>query len=274
MKKIYQSIFLAFAVVSYAQTLTLVKDIRSGSASSSATNFAVYNNKMFFSANDGTSGTELWTSDGTTSGTQRVADMNPGTGNFNPTNLKSFDNTLFFAGGLGMPEGVELYKYTESDGIQLFADIKPGSASSSPSLLAPLSTLLYFKAAEPTSTNTRLYVTDGTNLPVMMDPAFIVSNSMMAFMDKLIIYGGYDTSDLEPYIFDGTTFTLLKNIRATGSSNVNNLYYSASQNLVYFTARSDEYGTEPWVTDGTPEGTRLLKDINQIGSAIQAYRIL
>lgn len=267
MKKIYQSIFLAFAVVSYAQTLTLVKDIRPGTAASSAINFAVYNNKMFFSANDGTSGAELWTSDGTAAGTQRVEDFNAGSGSFSPANLKSFAGKLFFSGGVSaMPSGAELYTYTESDGIQLFADIKPGSASSSPSLLSPLSGLLYFKATEPASTNPRLYATDGTNPPVMVDPAFIVSNSMIPFNGKLIIYGGYDTSDMEPYIFDGTTFTLLKNIRGTGSSNVSNLFYSTTQNLVYFTARSDESGTEPWVTDGTPVGTRLLKDINQTGA--------
>ena len=30
---------------------------------------------------------------------------------------------------------------------------------------------------------------------------------------------------------------------------------------MFFALRDSEHGTEPWRTDGTPSGTRLLKDI-------------
>lgn len=32
--------------------------------------------------------------------------------------------------------------------------------------------------------------------------------------------------------------------------------------IAYFVATTDEYGTEVWRSDGTPEGTRVLKDID------------
>jgi len=40
--------------------------------------FYVYNNKMYFHGNTSTSGTELWSSDGTVSGTGMVAEINAG----------------------------------------------------------------------------------------------------------------------------------------------------------------------------------------------------
>ena len=58
---------------------SLVKDINPGSASfrlpASLTNVG---GTLFFSADDGTHGSELWKSDGTAAGTVLVKDINPG----------------------------------------------------------------------------------------------------------------------------------------------------------------------------------------------------
>jgi ELWxxDGT repeat protein len=59
--------------------------------------------KVFFAADDGVHGVELWQSDGSLDGTQLVADLSPGSKNSDPDNLISVGTSLFFSvndGGL------------------------------------------------------------------------------------------------------------------------------------------------------------------------------
>ena len=73
----------------------MVKDIRSGIASSGltldiSTKSAVFHNGfLYFTANDGIHGNELWRTDGTSSGTVLVKDIQPGIGSSNPNQLTS-----------------------------------------------------------------------------------------------------------------------------------------------------------------------------------------
>jgi ELWxxDGT repeat protein len=56
---------------------------------------------LYFAANDGSSGTELWASDGTLAGTQRVQDIAPGPANANPGGLAIAGDRLFFGANSG-----------------------------------------------------------------------------------------------------------------------------------------------------------------------------
>jgi len=51
-----------------------VKDINPGPGGSSPFGFTVLNNALYFSADDGTNGFELWRSDSTEAGTVRVGE--------------------------------------------------------------------------------------------------------------------------------------------------------------------------------------------------------
>ncbi len=65
--------------------VVLVKEINPGigsynfADSSDPDSLVEFNDRLFFSADDGENGKELWVSDGTTKGTQLLIDINPGT---------------------------------------------------------------------------------------------------------------------------------------------------------------------------------------------------
>ena len=89
------------------------------------------------------------------------------------------------------------------------------------------------------------------------------------FNGKFYFGGNNGTSGEELWATDGTengTY-LVKEIRGE-DSNGNN--YGSNPNgftvigdTMYFIANDGEYGSEPWMTDGTANGTRMLKDIRE-----------
>jgi ELWxxDGT repeat protein len=86
----------------------MVKDIRSGSSSSSPYQLTAVGNTLYFAANDGTNGAELWKSDGTTSGTVMVKDINPGNPNGDIYYLTAVGDNFYFRATDGT-NGYELY---------------------------------------------------------------------------------------------------------------------------------------------------------------------
>ncbi len=71
---------------------------------SSWSNFTILNNKVYFLANDGTTGMELWVTDGTNGGTNLLLDIFPGTvaGPFSGGTMQKSGNNLFFVANDGV----------------------------------------------------------------------------------------------------------------------------------------------------------------------------
>ncbi|MCB9149646.1 MAG: hypothetical protein H6641_12870 [Caldilineaceae bacterium] len=87
---------------------------------------------LFFGANDGVHGKELWRSDGTVDGTFMVTDMNPGIAGSGPDNFIGKGNRFYFTAHDGA-HGRELWQSDgTAAGTQLVADLYEGSASSQP----------------------------------------------------------------------------------------------------------------------------------------------
>ena len=72
----------------------MVKDINSGSGSSSPSYFTAVGNTLYFRADDGTNGNELGKSDGTASGTVMVKDIRSGSFSSSPSFLTAVGLSL------------------------------------------------------------------------------------------------------------------------------------------------------------------------------------
>jgi ELWxxDGT repeat protein len=274
-----------------AEGTQLLKDINPGSSpygspySSSASNFTEVEGKLFFIANDGTTGGELWVSDGTTEGTQLLIDINPGNASSNASGFTEFNGKLFFIANDGVT-GTELWVSDgTAEGTQLLKDINPGSSpygspySSSASNFTEVEGKLFFTANDGV-TGTELWVSDGTaegtQLLKDINPGsspygspYSSSASNFTEVDGKLFFTANDgVTGTELWVSDGTAegTQLLKDINP-GSSPYGSPYSSSASNFtevegkLFFTANDGVTGTELWVSDGTAEGTQLLKDI-------------
>ena len=234
--------------------VVLVNDINPGRDSSLFySEFAEFNGKLYFAANDGTLGSELYVTDGTTEGTQLLADIRPEDnrsnyfpGNSFPRNFTEFNGKLYFtAVGETRPGGEqigrELYVTDgTSEGTQLVKDIFPGTFStraaysvnsSSPDNFTEFNDKLYFSASS--QDGRELFVTDGTT----------------------------EGTQLVADIFPGI-YRSIFSINYDSAYDSSPRYITELNDKLYFTATDGESGSELYVTDGTAEGTQLVKDIN------------
>jgi ELWxxDGT repeat protein len=130
-------------------------------------NFIDVDGELFFAASDGTSGYQLWRSDGTESGTVRVKDVEPVIVNSTIEYLAVADGVLFFAAN-DSANGRELWRSDGTEaGTALVKDIYPGSGSGFPSSLTTVNGTLFF-AADREEYGVELWKSDGTATGTMM----------------------------------------------------------------------------------------------------------
>jgi len=142
----------------------LVKDINP-SGGSSPNYLAVFDGSLYFAADDGSNGIELWKSDGTAAGTAMLKDINP-TGVSSTAYLTVFNGSLYFAATDGV-NGQELWKSDgTSIGTTMLKDINP-TGDSNPGSFAVFNGSLYFGANDGVH-GAELWKSDGTGAGTTM----------------------------------------------------------------------------------------------------------
>ncbi len=225
-------------------------------------NLTKFNNKLIFS-----DGTKLWISDGTEVGTLMLKTFQ----------YLGYDTYNKFYGILGDKFYFAPFENNENElwvsdgtttGTQLLKNINP-TGSSAPNYFVTINNKLLFRA----NNNNEIWQTDGTEIGTVFRanipkpdgsainhyyvPEFIYTSNNQLF------FKNYDSqNNYELWKSDGQTTAMIKNIVTTGMSSVGSEKKVKIGNIWYFSA-SDHRGSELWKSDGTFEGTQIVRDINQ-----------
>ncbi|WP_052519513.1 ELWxxDGT repeat protein [Archangium violaceum] len=278
----------------------LVEDINEGLEPSSIANLKDVNGKLFFTADDGEHGVELWKSDGTRGGTRLVKDITPGAAGSAIRELTEVNGKVFFA------VGAELWKSdgTERGTVRLatfaveFADFFPRN-------LFEYRGKLVFEGFDEEH-GTEPWVSDGTSrgtrLLLDFNPGPEGSGpSDFVELDGDLVFEVFDEAALTVKLVKLEDWRRVVELVDLGDeSSVRKTLVVGHRLFIYYTDEGDptiavttgrpgtfrdlfrtrrfgatgvrdllalegkvyfQVGSALWVTDGTEAGTRLVKDV-------------
>jgi ELWxxDGT repeat protein len=259
----------------------MVKNIQTGDSggeySYGPSNLTAVGDTLFFTADDGIRGQELWRSDGTKDGTVLVRNIRAGSYSSYASRLTAVGDKLFFRARDGI-HGRELWVSDGTkDGTVLVEDIRPGAASTHPNGLVAAGDRLFFSAEDDTP-GRDLWVSDGTEAGTALVKDFVSSGDddyddyslgeIAASGDNVFFAADDGTHGLELWRSDGTEAgtVIIKDIRAGDYPSYPGSMVDVDGTL-FFTARDGVHGRELWSSDGTKTGTTLVEDIHPTSSS-------
>jgi len=190
---------------------------------------------LFFPHSD-ENGRELWSSDGTPAGTQMVVNIN-GTADGLPNSAHKFfvvGSSIYYSAR--DVNGVELWTSDGTvQGTQMVKDINPGT---------------------------------GSSFGITFSPNFAYANNLLFFTasngidgNELWVSNGTDAGTRQVLNINNNSFDSIQRYTSLISFN-NRVFFSGNDNDYSVTPANLGSGSEIYISDGTAQGTQVLKDIN------------
>jgi len=242
----------------------MLKDISGDHGSSMPRWFTGDNEKFFFQASGGTRGVELWVSDGTTEGTHLVKDIRKD-GNSNPSSFTVLGEKVFFVAYDGI-HGTELWVSDgTTEGTHLVKDINKNKGASLRRLGFTFRRKLYFSADDGIH-GTELWVSDGTDegTRLLKDISPGASNSdcrdMVQFGEFFYFIAHDSNYNYKLWESDGTEDGTMLVLDSKGNTIKEPYAPTVVGNKIYFGAKNNQGVQGVWISDGSAQGTHMLKD--------------
>lgn len=231
---------------------------------------------LYFRATDPEHGTELWRTDGTPAGTRLVADVRPGREGSAIRSITEYRGRIWFGADDGRRGGALWSTDGTAAGTVMALDPIPSSASHpTPEFLRVLGNRLTFFSFAPGG-GQQLWAGDGTakrtapvtklasgKLPSLLYDSYVHGN-------RLYFLAEDKKNGQELWVSDGTArgtrpLTAFAKrdafFTSDGAFYLYLPYHPGLKGRFFFWAHDGAHGVELWTTDGTPKGTRLLRDV-------------
>ena len=249
----------------FAARAVLVKDIRPGRNSSIPNNLlgpaggqlTAIGRTLYFGADDGRHGYELWRSNGTAKGTRMVKDIRQGTLSSQVFSLTAVGGTLYFTADDGT-HGAELWRSDgTARGTQMVKDINPGLVGSGGFWLTAVGPSLYLYAYD--GTRRGLWRSDGTDAGTVFLKELADAQDLTEAGGALYFAGSDGTDPMQLWRSDGSPAGTAPVVpgSALAPYEITNVNGTA-----FFGASDAAHSFELWRSDGSAAGTFMVRDIN------------
>ncbi len=224
---------------------------------------------LFFTAEIGSAGSDLWKADGgTAAGISLVKDILPWPYFAQPDSLTAVGDLLFFAANESDEQTRRLWVSDGTEAGTYRLDDSPVGAVTAPRIMTEFDGRLFF-IADSIESGTQLFRTtgSGSNIAVEQvtnDPGGFDALHLLPVGNKLFLSRSAGVAD-ELWVSDGTPLDrqFLGGFRGAGADNELLKHAVAFNGILFFSASDSFRGVELWRSNGTtsPGGTVMVKDI-------------